>query len=222
MGFDIVVMGEIKETFKTKITNRSKALSQDYHRKQLSVDFDHAYVSQEYADVTIVCGEKEFMGHKMVLVSRSPVFRTMFEANMKEKNSNRVEIKNMEPEVFERMLRYIYTGHAMIDPLAKELFAVADQYQLEKLKELREAKLCSSIDADNCIELLILGDLHNTPTLKAAALAFVSKNLHKIENSEWKRSLVQYPMLIAEVMEMMMPTNFNSTKNEEKKRIAFS
>merc|ERR1712098_181108 len=128
--------------------------------------------------------------------------------------------KNTEPEVFEMMLRYIYTGHATIDPLAKELFAAADQYQLEKLKELCELKLCSRFDLSKCIDLLILGDLHNAQKLKAAALEFVSKNLHKMKASEWKQSLIAHPALIAEVVERMLPKNDDEDDSAENKKRA--
>ena len=70
--------------------------------------------------------------------------------------------------VFEDMLKYIYSGEAPnINDHTEELLAAADQYQLEKLKELCEVKLCSKLDVSNCIDLLLLGDLHHALTLKA-------------------------------------------------------
>jgi len=87
-------------------------------------------------------------------------------------------IKRIDHKVFEDVLKYIYTGEASnIDDHTEELLAAADQYQQEKLKELFEVKLCSKLVVSNCIDLVLLGDLHHASTLKPASLNFVSKNL---------------------------------------------
>jgi len=119
------------------------ALSKNYHQGQLSQHLNLLFTSNKYADITIECGDKKFKCHKIILASRSPVFKTMFDADMKEKEAGSVEIKNMTPEVLKNMLKYIYTSEAPdIDAFTQELFAAAEQYQLENLKELCEAKLC--------------------------------------------------------------------------------
>ena len=143
-------------------------MSSNYHLKQLAQDFDSLLKLKQHTDVTVKCGEKLFDCHKNILASRSQVFNTMFESNMKEKITGSVEVKDMDHKVFEDLLKYIYSGEAPnIDDHTEELFAAADQYQLEKLKEICEAKLCLKLDVSNCIDLLVLGDLHHALTLKA-------------------------------------------------------
>merc|ERR1719481_303442 len=214
--FKIAVLGATKKSVGVvnqhsieEVLNHSvtfDALSKNYHQGQLSQDFGLLFTSNEYADVTIVCDDKTFKCHKIILASRSPVFKTMFDADMKEKEAGSVEIKNMTPEVLENMLKYIYTSEAPdIDALTQELLAAAEQYQLEKLKELCEAKLCSKVDVENCIEILILADLYQAPMLKETALKFVTNNIGKMNASEWKKTLIAYPALFVEVMEMIIP-----------------
>jgi len=129
------------------------------------------FQSKKYADVTISCGDNKIDCHKIILASRSHVFETMFDSNMKEMKTGKVEIQDMDPEVLGNLLQYIYTGVAPnIDTMAKELFAAADQYQIEKLKELCEEKLMSTIDVDNCIDHLVLGELYHAPRMRAKAL----------------------------------------------------
>merc|ERR1719391_870591 len=131
----------------------------------------------------------------------------MFDSNMKERNSGNVEIENMTPEVLEKLLLYIYTGNApSIDKLTKELLAAADQYQVDKLKALCEIKLCAEMGIENCIYLLMLGDLHSALTLKTQALRFLSQNMDKINISECKKALISNPALLFEVMENILPT----------------
>lgn len=65
-----------------------------------------------YSDVTMVAGSKEFKSHKLVLCARSPVFAKMFEHDMKENAMNRVDITDIEPEILEELLVYIYTDES--------------------------------------------------------------------------------------------------------------
>jgi len=222
--FEITVLGKTKKSIEfLNHEERCMALADNYHQKQLANDYEMLFLSKDSSDVIIRCGDKVFNCHKIVLASRSPVFKTMLESNMREKITGDVEIKNMDHEVLEDLLKYIYSGVAPnVDAHSKELFAAADLYQLEKLKELCELKLCSRFDISNCIDLLIFGDLYNAQKLKAAALEFVSKNLHKMKTSEWKQSFIAHPALMAEVMERMMPKNDDENDSAEVKKRAAS
>jgi len=222
--FEIVILGNTKKIIEfPNHEERCLALTDDYHQKQLANDYEMLFLSKDSSDVNIRCGDKVFECHKIILASRSPVFKTMLESNMREKITGDIEIKNMDHEVLEDLLKYIYSGVAPnIDAYSKELLAAADQYQLEKLKELCELKLSSRFDVSNCIDLLILGDLHNAQKLKAEALEFVSKNLHKMKTSEWKESFIAHPALMAEVVERMMPKNNDENDSAEIKKRAAS
>jgi len=221
---EITIMGKTKKSIEfTNIRDEYSTLNENYHLKQLKRDFQTLFLSKDHADVIVRCGDKVFDCHKIILASRSQVFKTMLEADMKEKMNGDIEIKNMDKEVLEDLLKYIYSGVAPnIERHAGELFAAADLYQLEKLKEVCEVKLCSRFDLSNCIDLLILGDLHNAQKLKASALEFVSKNLQKMKTSEWKQSLITHPALIAEVMERMLPKNDDENDSAENKKRAAS
>ena len=85
------------------------ALLASYHQKQFSQDLSRLYNTKDNSDITITCGGKIFACHKIILASRSPVFKKMFESDMLEKRTGSVDIKNMTPEVLESLLEYIYT-----------------------------------------------------------------------------------------------------------------
>ena len=83
-----------------------------------------------YSDVKIVVSGKEFLAHKIILsgkknnvfiliqefnnfsqnLARSVVFEKMFQHDMKENLKNKVDLNDIVPEVFEELLKYIYTG----------------------------------------------------------------------------------------------------------------
>ena len=133
-------------------------------------------------------------------------------------------IKDIPSDVVAEMLLYIYTGNTPnLNKLAGDLLGAAEQYQLEMLKNICEEKLCSSLEIDNSVNHLILGDLYRVTmtalpvissvvlslsyqahNLKRMSLLFVVRNMSTVVRSkDWKESLIKYPVLMAEVMEAM-------------------
>ena len=119
-------------------------LGQNYLLK----DLESAFSQKEFTDVQIQCGEKVFDCHQFMLSARSPVFRAMFQAEMKEKKTEMVNVKDVDPDVFSEMLTFIYTGKCpnLDNLIARSLLASADKYQMELLKTICVEKLCENID----------------------------------------------------------------------------
>ena len=80
------------------------------------------------ADFTMVVDGKEFAVHKAILGARSPVFARMFQNEMREQIESRLELTDVEVEVFGELLRYIYSGKVPdMDKFASDLFVAADK-----------------------------------------------------------------------------------------------
>ena len=130
----------------------------------------------------------------------------MFEHDMEERKHNRVEVKDVDPDVMSDMLRFIYTGRAPnLDTMAAELLAAADKYALDRLKVMCEEALCNSLTVENVSEVLILADLHSADQLKAQAIDFI--NTHHVtdvmETAGWKQMVSSNPHLIAEAFKAL-------------------
>jgi hypothetical protein len=65
---------------------------------------------QKFCDFKFVVENEEFKVHKNILSIRSNVFAAMFENNMIEKNVNECKIDDIESDVFQELLSFIYTG----------------------------------------------------------------------------------------------------------------
>jgi len=185
-------------------------MSSMIHHKQFFKDMDHLYLDQtNNYDVTLTCGEKVFYCHKGILSARSPVFKAMFQYNMKENESGTVDIEDVQDEVFSELLQYIYTGTISlnIEKYCEELFAVADKYQVDQLKGSCENELISKIDAENCIEMLLLGDRYKARNLKKSAVDFFNKNKEKVDSFDWKLFSEDQPTIVIEVMECLLKNN---------------
>uniref|UniRef100_A0A667Z2V9 Speckle type BTB/POZ protein like a n=1 Tax=Myripristis murdjan TaxID=586833 RepID=A0A667Z2V9_9TELE len=154
----------------------------------------------------------------LISISRSPVFNAMFEHEMEESKKNRVDISDVDPDVFKEMMGFIYTGKAPnLEKMADNLLAAADKYALERLKVMCEEALCNSLSVENVADTLILADLHSAEQLKAQAIDFINrcsvlrqlgckdgKNWNSnhatdiMETAGWKSMIQSHPHLVAE------------------------
>jgi len=166
-------------------------------------------------DVTVKCGNATFECNKFMLTARSPVFKAMFQSNMIENQTNTVNIKDLKPTVVEGMIQYIHTGvTSHIYKAPRNMLAAADRYQLEQLKTSCQIILVDSLDVENCIPLLILSDMYNACYLRKTGLKYASENMKSISNScDWKKELVRYPSLMADMIETLANMNDSLKKD---------
>ena len=168
--------------------------------KQMSDQFRKKFGDKKFSDVKIVAGSEEFHCHRIILSWRSPVFEAMFQSDMIENTSRRVDMKDIRPEVVREMLYFIYTGvisnDDIMDEIGKDLLGTADQYQLDLLKNKCEEKLCSSLEISNSVELLVLADLHQASKLRSMALRLVARNMDVIVDTDvYKDFTASHPAL---------------------------
>jgi len=175
-----------------------------YH-KELVKDLNNVFTDKNNGyNFIINCGDQVFYCHKFMLSARSPVFQAMFQSGFEENKAGSVEIGDINPNVMIEMLRYIYSGCTLaVEIYGKELLAAADKYQLDKLKNCCEEFISGTLNVENCIDLLLLGDLNQAKNLKKAALEFFTKNLRSSDSGDWKKRLKEHPILAIEVMECL-------------------
>ncbi|CAD6204152.1 GSCOCG00009889001-RA-CDS [Cotesia congregata] len=152
--------------------------------EKLSEDFEKLLIFKKNSDVVILVGDKKFDAHKLILTTRSCVFEAMFSYDMKEKKENEVTITDIDCEVFEKLLEYIYTDKVEnLDIFAEGLLDASDKYQLRGLKEICEDSLAKTISIENAIRILILADRHNATRLKEFAMNYAVINLANLKNT---------------------------------------
>ena len=145
------------------------------------------YKNEVLADTVFKCEDQEFKAHKAILASQSPVFKKMFEVDMKEKETGIVRISEVAPAVVSEMVSYFYTGEAPhLNKHAKDLLNVANMYELKRLFTMCENKLIEKIKLDNVLDFLGHAELHNASELKNACLQAIKANSVQIfESSAW-------------------------------------
>eukprot|EP00887_Chlorella_sp_A99_P002122 scaffold21.g2122.t1 len=125
------------------------------------------YVNAEKLhDVTFVVEGRPFYAHKIALLASSEIFRTMFDGHYREKDASQIPIPNVRWPVFRAMMTCIYTGTVEVpSDLAQELLEVADQYMLDRLKQLCEAAITKELAPDNVSAAFDLAEAFNAPDL---------------------------------------------------------
>jgi speckle-type POZ protein len=179
----------------------NSATINDRSQQQLSVELSKSFKNGNFADMEVVCQDKVFKCHQLMLSARSPVFRAMFLNNTVEASARKVEIEDLPPNILEAMLLFIYSGSVPnLAEVAGELLAAAEKYQLDHLKALCEDELIQVTNLSNAIVHLQLGDTYQAKDLKRRAMDLVAFNLKDmLNNPEWKEQLISQPDLLAEV-----------------------
>jgi len=162
-----------------------------------------------FSDLTLICGvgRVELQCHANILVARSPVFRAMFKYDTAEAQKKEIEMTDIEPDVAEAMLNYIYTGCLTHAGREAELLAAADKYSLLDLKESCEEVLCKETNIETVLGMLVIADRHGARKLKEVCVKFLVDNCHTVVMQPgWKEMLEPYPALLAEMFEAIATT----------------
>ncbi|XP_058798911.1 speckle-type POZ protein-like isoform X2 [Phymastichus coffea] len=167
----------------------------------LSVDLEHLLEDKKYTDVTLSSHEQTFKAHKNILAARSSVFSKIFEVE----NKKTLELEDVNPEVLQEMLRFIYTGKVKNVSKSDSLLVVAENYKLEGLKAMCEDTLCKNLTVDNVVDTLILADCNKAERLKTHAISFIIAHAKDvIETPAYKLIAESHQLhLLAEVFRVL-------------------
>lgn len=213
LNLKLILYGEPKSFFGSKRLSNVQEPKDSQNDFQVFENLDEFYLSKELSDVLLNCQGKSFEAHQVILSASSPVFRAMFQADMKEKTNQHVEIKDLKPDVVSEMLKFIYTRTCVATEdnpnldMVSDLLAASEKYQMVTLKNVCQTLLLSHLKVANSMKFLVLGDMHTAQKLKQEAMTIVVKNMTAlIETEEWKECKKRSPTIIVEVAEAIAKT----------------
>ncbi|XP_058077670.1 ARM REPEAT PROTEIN INTERACTING WITH ABF2 [Magnolia sinica] len=133
------------------------------------------------SDVTFLVEGRRFYAHRIALLASSDAFRAMFDGGYREKDARDIEIPNIRSEVFELMMRFIYTGSVFVTlDIAQDLLRAADQYLLEGLKRLCEYSIAQDISHDNVSSMYELSEAFHAISLRHTCVLFILEQFDKM------------------------------------------
>lgn len=128
-----------------------------------------------HADVTINTSDGSLRAHKAILSASSPVFHSMFQHDLKEKESSTIEIEDMATESCMALLSYLY-GTVNQEDFWKHrlaLLGAANKYDIIDLKDACEESLLEDINSGNVLERLQEAWLYQLDKLKKGCLIYL-------------------------------------------------
>ncbi|KAG6479114.1 hypothetical protein ZIOFF_062574 [Zingiber officinale] len=128
-----------------------------------------------HTDITINVADGSIGAHRAILATRSPVFRSMFYHDLREKELSTINISDMSFDACQAFLNYIYGNiqaeEFMIHRIA--LLQAANKYDISDLKEACHESLVEDIDTGNVLERFQVAHLHQLPKLKSSCIRYL-------------------------------------------------
>lgn len=171
-----------------------------YHK--LTDDFERLLTDESLSDITLVVGDKEFKAHKLVLGARSPLFARMLSNEMPEGTTNKVEIQDIEPDTFQELLKFIYSGKISFIDIEKmgALLIAGDRYGVSDLRPFCEENIIKNISVDTAANVFMLADLIKSEDLKEKAMKFIFAQKNQVINTDSYRKMTESHLHLVQEM----------------------
>lgn len=126
----------------------------DLSRSSLYDRVKKLLISYEWSDCCFAVSGKDFKAHKLILCISSPVFEAMFYGPLS--SSDCVVVPDIEPDIFQQLLNFIYTDKVEIRSIeeALELLYAAKKYLLDELTDICITYVQDHLSIDNIITIL--------------------------------------------------------------------
>ncbi|XP_044447507.1 BTB/POZ and MATH domain-containing protein 1 [Triticum aestivum] len=177
--------------------------------------------NKDAADLTFQVGGQSISAHRCVLAARSSVFKAELLGAMKESSAaSPIEICDMEDDVFKSLLHFMYTDSVPLTlkldvVMAGHLLVAADRYNVVRLKQICEEKLCVHMDSNMVATSLALAEQHGFPRLKEACLQFLDSpsNFKAMMASDGYEHLTSScPSVLKELIARILPAEWSVAK----------
>lgn len=143
----------------------------------------NSFPYMKFCDITIqVPGGRNIRAHKFILSGKSTVWRELLN-NDKELSS--ITIVDLEKDIIEALVNFIYIGYVPEPPKSiEQLLIASDTYGIDDLKEWCEEHLINTITVQSAIDLLILANRYNASDLFEKVLNFVRQHIADIKERQ--------------------------------------
>ncbi|XP_041043240.1 kelch-like protein 29 [Carcharodon carcharias] len=144
--------------------------------------------AKEFTDLKITVEGKEFEVHQNVLASCSLYFKELIKRASKDnKNGEKLEltISNINADVLEMLLEFVYTGSLIINSgNAKTLLEAASKFQFRTFCKVCVSFLEKQLTATNCLGILAMAEAMQCNELHNMAKAYALQNFPEVTTQD--------------------------------------
>ena len=148
----------------------------------------HPILDRGEDQITFNVSGETIKAHKIIL-ARSTYFANMFASEMNETHTNEIDVPDASPKAFQAMIVYLFGGFAPfdLDEMRLDLFAVADKYGIDNLRDMCLFSIFRSLDAKTVVDTLLLAERYNLEELMSQAKLVLKANISAVEQSRRNR-----------------------------------
>ncbi|CAH1239521.1 IPP [Branchiostoma lanceolatum] len=157
----------------------------DWHSKNVLSQFNKLRGRREFCDVEFSVGTSLFPVHRAVVAACSPYFAAMLGGGMSEAHRGQVELHAVEPDVFNMLLDFMYTGSIDVTVgNVQDLLAAADMFQLPDVISACTSFLRCQLHPSNAIGIYMYAEAHACQDLCSASLAYIQSHFSQVTREE--------------------------------------
>lgn len=137
----------------------------------LITGLEDSCLSSNLSDFTLEVNGEEIPAHKIMLF-RVPYFKALFESDMTEARSNRLQVKDYDTVHVKAVLTFIYCAKLPedLDDNCAAYMLIADHYGMDELKNACSEVLLKNLRRANVVDTLMVADRHCCAELKQECL----------------------------------------------------
>ncbi|KAK7800472.1 hypothetical protein U0070_024252 [Myodes glareolus] len=170
--------------------NRTFSYTLEDHTKQAFGIMNELRLSQQLCDVTLQVKYEDtpaaqFMAHKVVLASSSPVFKAMFTNGLREQGMEVVSIEGIHPKVMERLIEFAYTASISVgEKCVLHVMNGAVMYQFDSVVRACSDFLVQQLDPSNAIGIANFAEQIGCTELHQRAREYIYMHFGEVAKQE--------------------------------------
>jgi len=130
------------------------------------------------ADMTLVCGTKEWRLHSLILAMRSPFFMAALSNNMREKRNKEITIGELDPKVMQQVIDYMHGVPLKMESIycLPSIIEAADRFLMEDMKKDVTDMAIRSITGENAVQFGKLAEENSMDQVLEACAEYIVDN----------------------------------------------
>ncbi|XP_035532547.1 kelch-like protein 41a [Morone saxatilis] len=137
-------------------------------------------------DCVLKVGDRSIPCHRLILAACTPYFRELFfSADGNETDKKEVVLENLDPNVMEAIVNYMYSAEIDInEDNVQDILAVANRFQIPSVFTVCVNYLQKKLSKKNCLAIYRLGLMLNSARLAIAARDYIADRFETIAMDE--------------------------------------